>query len=236
MTAALENAAWTSILALARDFSSAIFDGATRTDPHRIAEGTLIHMSGMHVVLEEIAHRFEGRIGDGDMMICNDPYGGNSRVGDVVIAAPVFAGGELRARQADGQGASPATSERLAHQHAVPRYGTVFGQRALTLLAEDLRPRPLPGRRLRHDPGQLALTRPACSATCSPSRALSVSGSAPCGDHGWAGPRVSEEVHGRDQALRVQAGRRRDQHVGATVRTSESRGSTPTATAPRTST
>ena len=93
MTAALENAAWTSILALARDFSCAIFDGETRLIA--MHEGAPLHISGMHVVLEEIAHRFEGRIGDGDVMICNDPYSGNSHVGDVVIAAPVFAGGEL---------------------------------------------------------------------------------------------------------------------------------------------
>ena len=93
MTAALENAAWTSILALARDFSCAIFDGETRLIA--MHEGAPLHVSGMHVVLEEIAHRFEGKIGDGDVMICNDPYSGNSHVGDVVIAAPVFAGGEL---------------------------------------------------------------------------------------------------------------------------------------------
>jgi N-methylhydantoinase B len=93
MTAALENAAWTSILALARDFSCAVFDGHTRLIA--MHEGAPLHISGMHVVLEEIAHRFEGKIGDGDVMICNDPYSGNSHVGDVVIAAPVFADGEL---------------------------------------------------------------------------------------------------------------------------------------------
>jgi N-methylhydantoinase B len=93
MTAALENAAWTSILALARDFSCAVFDGQTRLIA--MYEGAPLHISGMHVVLEEIAHRFEGRIYDGDLMICNDPYSGNSHVGDVVIAAPVFAEGEL---------------------------------------------------------------------------------------------------------------------------------------------
>jgi N-methylhydantoinase B len=93
MTAALENAAWTSILALARDFSCAIFDWKTRLIA--MHEGAPLHISGMHVVLEEIAHRFEGSIKDGDVMICNDPYSGNSHVGDVVIASPVFAEDEL---------------------------------------------------------------------------------------------------------------------------------------------
>lgn len=93
MTVALENAAWTSILALARDFSCAVFDGQTRLVA--MHEGSPLHISGMHVVLEEVAHRFEGHVRDGDVMICNDPYSGNSHVGDVVIAAPVFVGDEL---------------------------------------------------------------------------------------------------------------------------------------------
>ena len=93
MTVALENAAWTSILALARDFSCAVFDGETRLIA--MHEGSPLHVSGMHVVLEEVAHRFEGNVRDGDVMICNDPYSGNSHVGDVVIAAPVFVGDEL---------------------------------------------------------------------------------------------------------------------------------------------
>ena len=55
-----------------------------------------IHTTSLRIVLEEIARTFEGRVNDGDVFMCNDPYRGNTHLGDVVTALPVFIEGELR--------------------------------------------------------------------------------------------------------------------------------------------
>ena len=88
MTLTLEYTAWTSILALARDFSCAIFDGDARQVC--MADALPIHTNSMHVVLREMAREFENDINEGDVIVCNDPYSGNTHVGDVVTACPVF--------------------------------------------------------------------------------------------------------------------------------------------------
>ncbi len=88
MTLTLEYTAWTSILALVRDFSCAIFDGQARQVC--MADAIPIHTNSLHVVLREMTRVFEGDINDGDVIVCNDPYSGNTHVGDVVTACPVF--------------------------------------------------------------------------------------------------------------------------------------------------
>lgn len=92
MTLTLEYTAWTSILALARDFSCAIYDNKARQVC--MLDALPIHTNSMHVVLEEIARVFEGRVYEGDVIACNDPYSGNTHVGDFVTACPVFYKGE----------------------------------------------------------------------------------------------------------------------------------------------
>lgn len=91
MTLTLERSAWTSILALCRDFSCAIYDAV----PQQICmfDAIPVHTTSMRLVIEEISRTFEGQIKDGDVYICNDPYRGNTHVGDVVTAAPVFVDG-----------------------------------------------------------------------------------------------------------------------------------------------
>lgn len=88
MTLTLEYTAWTSILALARDYSCAIYDAV----PRQIAmfDALPVHTTSMHLVLAEIAEAFEGRLNEGDVFLCNHPYRGNTHVGDVVTAQPVF--------------------------------------------------------------------------------------------------------------------------------------------------
>ncbi len=88
MTLSLEYTAWTSILALVRDFSCAIFDGQARQVC--MADAIPIHTNSLHVVLKEMTRVFENDIHDGDVIVCNDPYSGNTHVGDVVTACPVF--------------------------------------------------------------------------------------------------------------------------------------------------
>jgi N-methylhydantoinase B len=91
MTLTLEFTAWTSILALARDYSCAIYDYQSR----QIAmfDALPIHTTSMSLVLDEIARTFEGDVNDGDIILCNAPYRGNTHVGDLVTATPVFVEG-----------------------------------------------------------------------------------------------------------------------------------------------
>ena len=88
MTLTMEKTAWTSILALARDYSCAIYDAKARQIC--MMDAIPVHTNSMHVVLREIARVFEGDIHDGDVIVCNDPYSGNTHVGDFVTACPVF--------------------------------------------------------------------------------------------------------------------------------------------------
>lgn len=92
MTLTLEHTAWTSILAICRDFSCAVYDAV----PRQISmyDALPIHTTSLHLVLGEIARTFEGEVRDGDVYLCNDPYRFNTHVGDLVTACPVFVGGE----------------------------------------------------------------------------------------------------------------------------------------------
>lgn len=88
MTLTMEKTAWTSIIALARDFSCAIYDAEARQVC--MQDALPIHTNSLHVVLREIARVFEGDIHDGDVIVCNDPYSGNTHIGDLVTACPIF--------------------------------------------------------------------------------------------------------------------------------------------------
>jgi N-methylhydantoinase B len=93
MTLTLERSAWTSILALARDYSCAIYDAQLRQIAMK--DGVPVHTTSMHIVLGEIAAAFGDEIYEGDVIACNDPYSGNTHVGDFVTACPVFVDGKL---------------------------------------------------------------------------------------------------------------------------------------------
>lgn len=94
MTYAYERAAASPVIALARDFSCALFDSHARLVV--MWDGTPIHVTGMHLVLEEMIAAFEGEVQDGDIIICNDSYSGNSHIGDLVMAGPVFYDGDIK--------------------------------------------------------------------------------------------------------------------------------------------
>ena len=102
MTLTLEKSAWTSILALCRDFSCAIYDAI----PRQICmlDAIPIHTTSLQLVLQEIARSFDGEIKDGDVYLCNDPYRGNTHVGDLVTACPVFS---CRARMSRARSITP---------------------------------------------------------------------------------------------------------------------------------
>ena len=88
MTLTMEKTAWTSVIALARDFSCAIYDAQARQVC--MMDALPIHTNSLHVVLQEIARVFEDDIHDGDVIVCNHAYSGNTHIGDFVTACPVF--------------------------------------------------------------------------------------------------------------------------------------------------
>lgn len=93
MTRVLEKSAWTSILALAHDYSCAIYDAVPRQVS--MYDALPIHTASLHIAVKEIAEAFDGEINPGDVFLFNDPYSGNTHVGDFVTAAPVFSDGRL---------------------------------------------------------------------------------------------------------------------------------------------
>jgi N-methylhydantoinase B len=93
MTRVLEKSAWTSILALAHDYSCAIYDAVPRQVS--MHDALPIHTASLHLGVREIAEAFAGDINPGDVFLFNDPYSGNTHIGDYVTAAPVFADGAL---------------------------------------------------------------------------------------------------------------------------------------------
>jgi len=92
MTHVLENAAFTPILSLMRDYSCCIYDAQVRQIA--VVDALPIHTNSLHLVLESINDFFEGDINEGDVIVCNDPQYGNTHIGDLVTAHPVFHEGE----------------------------------------------------------------------------------------------------------------------------------------------
>jgi len=92
MTLTLEHTSWTSILALSRDFSCAIYDAKARQVC--MMDALPVHTNSLHLILKSMVDAFEGNVYDGDVIVSNDPYSGNTHVGDFVTACPVFYQGE----------------------------------------------------------------------------------------------------------------------------------------------
>jgi N-methylhydantoinase B len=94
MTLAMEQTAWTSVIALARDYSCMIYD-AHPDGPRQVtmAECLPIHCNSIRELLIEIVRVFAGDIHDGDLYMANDPYRGNTHIPDLVTAQPVFVDG-----------------------------------------------------------------------------------------------------------------------------------------------
>jgi N-methylhydantoinase B len=93
MTLALERSAWTSILALARDYSCGIYDAKARQVS--MFDALPVHTTSLQFVVREIMDTFAGDIADGDVFICNDPYSKNTHIGDLVTMTPVIVDGEV---------------------------------------------------------------------------------------------------------------------------------------------
>jgi N-methylhydantoinase B len=94
MTLSLERSAYSPVISVARDFSCSLYD--VRCRQISMSESLPIHTNSQHLVLQTLQEQFEGDIHDGDVFLCNDPYSGNTHIGDLMAIAPVFHSGEQR--------------------------------------------------------------------------------------------------------------------------------------------
>jgi N-methylhydantoinase B len=91
MSLTFEFSAWSSIIAEARDFSCAIYDAGTPPNALCVFDGLPIHVNAQPVTISEIAKFFgEEDLHDGDVILVNSAYYGNTHLGDFVIASPIF--------------------------------------------------------------------------------------------------------------------------------------------------
>lgn len=88
MTQALERSAWSSIIALCHDFSCVIYDAKGRQLSVHDPIPALV--TSLELVVDAVEDGFGADIAAGDVFLCNDPYRGNTHVGDLVISRPVF--------------------------------------------------------------------------------------------------------------------------------------------------
>jgi N-methylhydantoinase B len=94
MMITLERSAWTSIINLCRDFSVGIADDACNLVS--VPDTALpIQAMTMQRIMKSTADFFEGEIYDGDVLMCNLAYLGNTHMGEPLIASPVFHNGEM---------------------------------------------------------------------------------------------------------------------------------------------
>ncbi len=93
MAQALERSAVSSIIALCHDFSCVIYDAKGRQ--LSVHDPIPVHVTAMELQIEAIEETFGADVHDGDVFLANDPYRGNTHVGDIVVARPVFVEGLL---------------------------------------------------------------------------------------------------------------------------------------------
>lgn len=82
-----------TVFSEARDFAVSIFDKDLRLVAQR--EYVPILAGANAVSVADIASKYKGDTSEGDVFIQNDPYAGNTHIGDLNIAKPVFHNGEI---------------------------------------------------------------------------------------------------------------------------------------------
>ncbi len=82
MTLVLERAAMTAILALSRDYSCCIYDARGRQVA--MVDAIPVHTSSMSMLLNEVTKAFGDNIFEGDVIVVNSAYHGNTHIGDLV--------------------------------------------------------------------------------------------------------------------------------------------------------
>jgi N-methylhydantoinase B len=89
MGVAMQQGAISQLLNQAYDFSAAIFDAKGQMVAQ--AEHIPIHVGAMSLAVRALLARFAGQIGDGDVLVSNDPYHGGSHLPDVTVVRPFSA-------------------------------------------------------------------------------------------------------------------------------------------------
>ena len=118
MTDALERSAFSPVLALLRDYSCCIYDDQARQVA--TVDALPIQTNSMHLVVQAIHEQFPDDIHDGDVIMVNDAYRGNTHGADLVTACPVFFDGQhvmwalVRGHQADMGAPNPQSSDGAA--------------------------------------------------------------------------------------------------------------------------
>ena len=140
------------LLNQSRDFSAVILDADAQVLAQ--AERVPIHMGAMPFAVKAMHAAFADQLGDGDVLMANDPYYGGSHLPDVTLAMPVWAGDELcfwvalRAHQGDigglsAGGYSPGAREIWHEGVRIPPIALVEGGRmredVLRLVCENTR-------------------------------------------------------------------------------------------------
>jgi N-methylhydantoinase B len=91
MSLTFEYSAWSSIISECRDFSCAIYDASPEPNALCVFEGLPVHINAQPLTIAAIAEFFgPDEIREGDVIIVNSSYYGNTHVGDFVIARPLF--------------------------------------------------------------------------------------------------------------------------------------------------
>jgi N-methylhydantoinase B len=85
---AMQQSAVSQLLNQAFDFSTALFDAKKRLVAQ--AEHIPIHIGAMPLAVRALLSRFERDLGEGDILISNDPYAGGSHLPDVTVVRPFF--------------------------------------------------------------------------------------------------------------------------------------------------
>ena len=124
-----EYSAWSSIIAEARDFSCAVYDAEIPPNALCVFDGLPIHVNAQPVAIGEIAKFFGPEdLHDGDLILVNSAYYGNTHLGDFVLATPVFYKGE-HLFWSRGDWAPHGRRLSVSYQRADPTL-PIFGVRA----------------------------------------------------------------------------------------------------------
>lgn len=94
MFLSMERSAWSFIINTIRDFSTCIVD--SKFNLLAVPEETLpCQAMSVQRLVRSMWNHFKGEVYDGDILMCNLAYLGNTHMGEPTVAAPVFYKGEL---------------------------------------------------------------------------------------------------------------------------------------------
>jgi len=92
MALALRRSAYSMNIRTRQDFSCAFFDRDLRVVAQAFTQP--VHLGSMAQIVPRAVRAYgPDRLGPGDMLVTNDPYGGGVHLNDVTVIAPVFAEG-----------------------------------------------------------------------------------------------------------------------------------------------